>query len=152
MRRRLVISVRSILLGWAALFGITYLVERPLLLLTAHFIGASWLPTEQLALACAGLAAIGWIIGRWNRFDAMAAALIFAATLAIWNVGLVPLDLPWLFRLILDSFQNLRYLESLLTALATHGLLFGSLLAGARLSGPAQPPVSIAPDRMDNRA
>lgn len=148
MRHRLLISVRSILLGWAALFGITYLVERPLLLLTAHFFGASWVPTEQLALACAGLAATGWIIGLGNRLD----VLIFAATLAVWNFGLVPINLAWLFRLILDSFQNPRYLESLLTALATHVFLFGSLLAGARLLSPAQPPVSIAPDRMDNRA
>jgi len=148
MRHRLLISVRSIVLGWAALFGIAYLVERPLLLLTARFVGASWLPTEQLALACAGLAATGWIVGRGNRFD----VLVFAATLVVWNFGLVPIRLPWLFRLILDSFQNLRYLESLLTALATDVFLFGSLLAGARLSGPSQPPLSITPDRMDSRA
>jgi hypothetical protein len=102
----------------------------------------------ELALACAGLAATGWIIGLGNRFD----VLVFAATLAVWSFGLVPIDLPWLFHLILDSFQDLRYLESLLTALATQVFLFGSLLIGARLSGPSQPPMSIAPDRMDNRA
>ena len=87
--------MRSILLGWAALFVITYLMERPLLLLTAHFVGASWLPTEQLALACAGLAAAGWLIGLGNRFD----VLLFAATLAVWNFGLVPINLPWLVPL-----------------------------------------------------
>ena len=64
MRHRLLISARSILLGWVALFGITYLLERPMLFLSAHFLGASWVPTEQLALTCAGLAATGWIIGR----------------------------------------------------------------------------------------
>jgi hypothetical protein len=152
MRHRLLISARSILLGWAALFGITYLVERPLLLLSAQFLGASWVPTEQLALTCVGLAATGWIIGRWNRLDAMASALFFALMLAVWNFGLAPINLPWLFRLMLDSFQDFRYLESLLTAVVTHAFLLGSLLAGAALSGPAQPPMSIAPDRMDNRA
>jgi hypothetical protein len=152
MRHRLLISARSILLGWVALFGITYLVERPMLFLSAHFLGASWVPTEQLALTCAGLAATGWIIGRWNRSYAIASALFFAAMLTVWNFGLVPINLPWLFRLTLDSFQDLRYLESLLTSLVTHVFLLGSLLAGAGLSGPAQSPMSIAPDRMDNRA
>ena len=152
MRHRLLISLRSILLGWAALFGITYLVERPLLLLSARFLGASWVPTEQLALTCLGLAATGWIIGRWNRVDAMASALVFAAMLAVWNFGLVPIDMPWLFRLIVDSFQDVRYLESLLTSLVTHAFLLGSLLAGAGLSRPVQRPVSIAPDRTDHLA
>jgi len=148
MRHRPLISVRSIVLGWATLFGITYVVERPLVVLSARFLGASWLPTEQLALTCAGLAATGWVVGLGNRFD----VLIFAAMLAVWNFGLVPINLPWLFRLILNSFQDLRYLESLLTAIVTDVFLLGSLLAGARVSSPAQPRVSIAPDGMDNRA
>ena len=135
MRHRLLISARAILLGWVGLFAITYLVERPLLSWTARLLGGSWLPTAHLALACAGLAATGWIVGRGNRFD----VLILAAMLAVWNFGLVPaIDLPWLFRLTIDSFGNSRYVESLITAAATHALLFGSLFAGARLSRPAQ--------------
>ena len=152
MRRRLLISLRSILLGWAALFGITYLVEGPLLLLTARFFGAHWVPTEQLALTCAGLAATGWVIGRWNRLDAMVSALIFAAMLAVWNFDLVPINLPWLFRLIVDSFQDVRVVEPMLTSLVTHAFLLGSLLAGAGLSRPAQLPVSIAPDQTNHLA
>lgn len=139
MPHRLLLSARSILLGWGALFAITYLVERPLLRWTAPLLGPSWLPTAQLALACAGLAATGWIIGRWNRFDVP----IFAALLALWNFGLVPIDLPWLFRLLIDSFENSRYLESLITALATHALLFGCLFAGASLSRARQQAFSL---------
>ncbi len=134
----LLITARSILLGWAALFGITYLVERPLLVLTTRFLGPAWLPTAQLALACAGLVATGWIIGRWNRFD----VLLFAATLAIWNFGLVPIDIPWLLRLLIDSFESSRYLESFSTSLVTHIFLFGSLFTGARL-GRAREPVVL---------
>ena len=130
MRHRLLISARSILLGWVALVGITYLVERPLLLLSAHALGASWLPTEQLAMACAGLVGTGWIIGRGNRFD----VLIFAVTLAVWNFGLVPINLSWLFRLLIDSFESSRYLESFFTSLATHAFLIGSLFIGSHLS------------------
>ena len=47
MRHRLLITARSILLGWATLVAFTYLVERPLLLWTAPLLGASWLPTLQ---------------------------------------------------------------------------------------------------------
>jgi hypothetical protein len=141
--RVLLTSARSIVLGWAALFATTYFVERPLLHFTARLLGASWLPTAQLALACAGLAATGWVIGRWNRFDPIRAALVFAAMLAVWNFGLVPINIPWLFRLIADSFENLRFVQSLLTAAATHALLFGSLFVGVRLSRQAQTPESL---------
>lgn len=134
MRHRLLISARSIVLGWAALFTITYLVERPLLLLSSHALGAAWVPTEQLALACAGLTAAGWVVGRSNRFDALAAALIFAVTLSVWNFGLVPIDIPWLFRLLIDTFENSRYMESFFTLLALHIFLFASIFFGARLS------------------
>jgi|HubBroStandDraft_5_1064220.scaffolds.fasta_scaffold43555_2 hypothetical protein len=130
MRHRLWIAARSILLGWAALFAFTYLVERPLLARTAPLLGASWLPTAQLGLACIALAATGWIVGRWNRWD----VLIFAALLAVWNFGLLPINLPWLLRLLADSFENSRYLESFFTSLVTQVLLFGSLFAGASLN------------------
>jgi hypothetical protein len=130
MRHQLLISARSILFGWIALFAAIYLVVRPLLLLTARLLGASWFPTAQLALACAGLAATGWIVGHGNRFD----VLIFAAMLAIWNFGLVPVDIPWLLRLLIDTFGSSRYLESFSTSLATHAFLFVSLFIGSHLA------------------
>jgi hypothetical protein len=144
MRHRLLIAARSILLGWATLFAVTYLVERPLLTWTAPWLGASWLPTAQLAFECVALAATGWMIGRWSHLDVVYALLAFAAILAVWNFGLVPaINLPWLFRLMLDSLGNARYLESLVTAAVTQALLLGSLFVGARLSRPRQTPVSI---------
>jgi hypothetical protein len=135
MRHRLLIAARSILLGWATLLAATYFVERPLLVGTAALLGASWLPTAGLALECVVLCASGWIMARWNRPDAGPAMLIFAAMIAVWNFGLVPaINIPWLFRLIADSFRNPRYLESLITAAVTHAFLFGSLFVGAILS------------------
>ena len=113
MRHRLLIAARSIMFGWATLFAVTYLVERPLIIWTAPLLGASWLPTVQLAFECVALAAAGWMIGRWNRFYAVPAVLVFAALLAVWEFGLVPaINIPWLFRLISDSFGDARYLES----------------------------------------
>jgi hypothetical protein len=130
MRHRLFISSRSILLAWAALFAIAYIVERPLLSLTARLLDASWVPTAQLIIECFALAAAGWIAGRGNRFD----VLIFLAMLAAWSFGLIPINLPWLFRLLFDSFENSRYLESFFTSLATHAFLIGSLFIGSHLS------------------
>jgi len=145
MRYRLFISARSIVLGWATLFAVTYLVARPLLRPAAALLGASWIPTVQLILECLALAAAGWVMGRWNRADPNRAALVFAAMLAIWNFGLVPaINVPWLFRLIADSFGSARYLESLVTAAVTQALLFGSLFVGVRLSRPVEVPVSLA--------
>jgi len=139
---RLLIAARSFLAGWAALFAITYLVTRPLLALVVPLLGASWMPTAQLALECAALAAVGWIVCRLSRRPS--AVLIFAIMLAIWNFGLTPaINIPWLFRLIIDAIGDARYLGSLITAAATHALLFGSLIVGARLSLPRQSTVSI---------
>lgn len=137
--RGLWVAARTVLLGWLALFAITYLLERPLLSWTAPLLGAAWFPTARLALACTALAATGWIVGRWNRFD----VLIFAASLAVWNFGLVPIDLLWLFRLLADSFESSRYLESFFTSLATHVLLFSCLFVGAALNRSREPAFSL---------
>lgn len=127
----MLIAARSALIGWIALYGITFLIERPLLRFAAHHLGASWLPTARLALVCAALAATGWLIGRW-RYRGV---LLFAATLAIRNFGLAPgLDILWLFRLLIDTFHSSRYLGSFLTSLVTHVFLFGSLFIGAHLA------------------
>jgi hypothetical protein len=129
--RDLVTAARSCVVGWGALSAIILLIDRPLLHRTAPILGASWLPTAQLAVECLGLAAVGWLIGRWGN----AGVLIFAATLALFNFRLVPsIDVPWLFHLLLDSFQNARYLESFSTSLATHIFLFASLFIGSHLS------------------
>jgi hypothetical protein len=144
MRHRLLIAARSILLGWATLAAATYLVERPLLRWTAPLFGGQWIPTVQLALECAALAGTGWIIGRWCHLDSVRTVSVFAAMLAVWNFGLVPaMNVPWLFQLILDAFEDARYLEQLGTAAVTHAFLFGSLFVGVLLSRPAPKPVSL---------
>jgi hypothetical protein len=135
MRQRLSITVGSILLGWAALFAITYFIVRPLLHWSAPWLGASWLPTVELTLECVALAGAGWIIGRLNPSGRVPVILVFAVMLALWNFGLVPaINIAWLFRLMIDALGSSRYLESLITAAATQALLFGSLFTGARLS------------------
>jgi hypothetical protein len=125
------VAARSALIGWITLYGITFLIERPLLRLAAHLLSAPWVPTARLALVCSALAATGWLIGRWGN----AGVLLFAATLAIRNFGLAPgFDVLWLFRLMIDTIHSSRYLASFLTSLATHVFLFGSLLVGAHLA------------------
>jgi hypothetical protein len=127
----LLIALRSLIAGWAALFILTVVVERPIIRWIGAALGPNWIPTVQLIAACVGLFVTGWIIGRWGRLG----VFLFAATIAVWNFGLVrEIDIPWLGRLLIDCFGNSRYLESFFTSLATHVFLFGSLFAGATLS------------------
>ena len=140
----MLISARSILLGWATLFIVAFLVERPLLIWTAPLLGASWFATAHLALDCAALAATGWVAGRLSRPGPMLGVLVFAGTLTFWDFGsLLPINVPWLFRLAADAFQDTLYWESLATTAATHIFLFGSLIGGGLLSRPRRPLVSI---------
>jgi len=130
-------------LGWTVLLAITYLLERPLLQWSAPLLGASWFPTAQLAFACCALAMSGWVTGcllrRWHGFDVIPTVFVFGAILLVWRLGPEPaIDFRWVFRLLVDSFGNPRYLQSLITALATDALLYGSLLGGAVLSRAAE--------------
>ena len=128
-------AVRAIVIGWIALLVITFLVERPLLLWVVPLFGGSWFPTARLALDCLAMAATGWITGRLNRPRPVFGVLVFAATLTVWDFGpILPMDVPWLVRLSRDAFAARRYLDSLVTAITTHALLFGSLIAGGLLS------------------
>ena len=123
-------AARSVLVGWLALFAITALIERPIIR-HAAFLGPAWAPTIRLALECLGLCAVGWLIGPWGNLGVW----IFAASISVRSFGLAPgIDVPWLFRLLMDTFQNFRYLQSFFTSLVTHLFLFGSLFIGVRLS------------------
>ena len=141
---RLVAWARAILAGWAKLLGIAYLVERPVLHWSASFICGSWFATIQLAFDCAVLAAAGWVTGRFNRSHAMLTALLFAVTLSFWDFDeMLTLNVPWLLRLVWNSFHDSRYLDSLAASAETHALLFGCLIAGAALSRAREKMVSI---------
>ena len=138
------IWVRSILLGWATLLGIAYGVEGPLLRWTLPLIGATWIATAHLALDCLTLAAAGFVAGRFNRSRAVLSGIVFAVTLCFWTFpATVALNIPWLLRLVWNSFHDSRFFDALLTSAETHALLFGCLIAGAMLSRPREKPVSI---------
>lgn len=146
MRRGwLSIVVRSILVGWAALLALTYIVERPLILWTAPLVGDHWVATAKLSLDCLTLAATGWLIGRLNRAAPLFAALVFAATLALC-ANLDPslgINFVLLIRLAGEALHDSRYLSPLATLAAQHAFLFGSLIVGAWLSRPSPRPLSL---------
>jgi len=133
--RRLLISARSSLIGWATLFGLVFLVVRPILSWTAPLLGPSWFQTARVVLECTALTATGWVIGRSNQPRPIIEVLVFAATLTVWDFGqALSVNIPWLLRLTLNTFGDARYLDSLITVAATQTFLFGSLIAGGRLS------------------
>ena len=134
----------AILAGWAALLLAVFVIERPVLMLTARFLGASWVPTVRLTLECTALAGTGWVIGRLNRSSPVLAALIFAATLAPWDFGeMLEIRFRWLLRLAADALRDPRYFDSLVETTILHLFLFGSLIAGAMLSRSRTAPLSI---------
>jgi hypothetical protein len=141
---RLFVWGRSIVLGWVALVGIAYGVERPLLHWAEPFFGASWIATAHLAFDCMTLAAAGWVTGRLNRPHASLSAGLLAATLCFWDFGkALALNVPWLLQLILNSFHDSRFLDSMVTSAETHVLLFTCLMAGAALSHRREKAISI---------
>jgi hypothetical protein len=126
-----------------------YVVERPLVRVLARVLDASWFPTVQLGLACAVLAATGWVVGRVSRPFPIQGSLIFAATLAFRDWGdTLGIRIPWLFRLAVDALREPRYWVSLFDTAASQGILFASLIAGALISrGAGQRPLSIIAPR-----
>jgi len=143
MRRRLLALTRAVLAGWAGLFLLIYLLERPLLRWTGPLLGPSWYATVQLALDCLMLAGAGWIAG---RLGSMSAVLTFAATLTPWDFGqTLAMNIPWLVHLAADAVRDSRYFDAFTTSFATHALLFGSLFAGAWWSRPQTKPPSLFP-------
>jgi hypothetical protein len=148
LRRWLLIVVRSILVGWAALLALTYIVERPLILWTAPLVGDHWVATAKLSLDCLMLAATGWLVGRLNRSMSRAAplfgVLVFGLTLAFGNLDpSLGIDFALLIRLAGDVLHDSRYLSPLATTAAQYLFLFGSLIVGALLSRPSPRPLSL---------
>jgi hypothetical protein len=141
---RFVPWARAIVSGWVTLLAIAYLVEGPLIHLTAPLFGARWIATVELGFDCATLAAAGWVTGRLNRSRAIGSALLLAVTLCFWDFGgMLALNLPRLVQLLWDTVHDAQYLDSLVTSAETHVLLFGCLFAGAALSREREKMVSI---------
>jgi hypothetical protein len=137
-------SWRAIAAGWATLLLSAYLVERPLLHWSAPLFGPRWIATAGLAFDCAALFASGWVTGRLNRSHAVRTGLLFGATLCFWDFGgTLALNVPGLVRSLWNSFHDARYLDSLLTSVGTHALLFGCLIGGAALSRAREKALSI---------
>jgi hypothetical protein len=144
MRQWLLLAVRAVLIGWATLLLIVYLVEHPLLVVAAPILGAQWLATAGLALDCTALAATGWVVGRLNRTSPIVAVLIFAATLTFWDfTPAMAINIPWVIRLVVNTVRDSNSLSLLFSTAASQAFLFGSLLAGGLLSRPREKPVSI---------
>jgi len=143
LRRPFFVAVLSVVTGWAVLFALTYLVERPILIWTAPLVGAHWIATAKLSLDCFMLAGTGWVMGRLHRPAPLLGTLAFAVTLAFHNFDpLLDLDVRWLIWLAVHAYQP-GYFSPFLTAAVRHLLLFGSLLIGALLSRPSPVPLSI---------
>src|ERR1700704_1353678 len=116
MHRRLFVAVRAVLIGWAILLFIAFVLEHPLLAWIAPILGAKWLATAGLALDCLALAATGWGAGRLDRTSPIFGVLIFAATLTFWDfTPVLAINIPWLLRLAANALRDSGYVTSLVS-------------------------------------
>lgn len=130
--------------GWAALAVTELVLLFGVLRLFAMVIGPELLPSLKVVLDMGALTACGWTAGRLGRPRTMAAAVLTAAGLTAFDLTpYVPLNVPWLLRLAANAVSDSRYLSSLLATAITHALMFGSLIGGAYLSRPPDPPVGL---------
>ena len=130
--------------GWAALVVTELVWLFGVLRLFRMVIGPELLPSLKVVLDMGALTACGWTAGRLGRPRTMAAALLTAAGLTAFDLTpYVLLNVPWLLRLAANTVSDSRYLSSLLATVITHALMFGSLLGGAYLSRPPEPPVGL---------
>ena len=134
--------------GWAVLVATELVLLFGALRLFAMVMGPELLPSLKVVLDMGTLTGCGWIAGRVGRPHTMAAVSFTAAGLAgcDWT-PYVPLNVPWLFRLIANAAGDSRYLSSLLTMVTIHALMFGSLLGGAYLSRPREAVIRLGVDR-----
>jgi hypothetical protein len=141
--------VRSIGFAWATLLVLALGVEKALMILIGPMVSASWIATVHLFFDCATLTASGWVAGRFMRTRPFLAATAFALTLCFGDFNnALALNVPWLLRLMKNSFGDPRFLDSLLASVETHALLFGCLIAGAGLSRPSEKPLSIKQENL----
>jgi hypothetical protein len=127
-----------------ALLALTFLLVRPLLLLTRRWFGHGWTPLVLVAIECVTLWAIGWLIGRLHRSAPLFAVLAFAVTLTLCDLEpWLTINVPWLLRLAWDALHSAAYLPSLASTAGEDALLFASLFAGAMLTRPSVRPTSF---------
>ena len=130
LREHKVITVRTILLGWAALYCSAYLIALPSskLYLVLRELGLPHLFWWQhyysypiVLIPCVGFAASGWIVARLHRRHYASMVLVFRASFLLWT-------LPEFLRLTGDSISNPRYLAYLFIETINVGLAAISVL------------------------
>jgi hypothetical protein len=110
----------------------------------ALLMGPDLLPSLKVVLDMGALAACGWIAGRVGRPRVLAAAVLAAAGLAVYDfTPYLPLNVPWVLRLAKNALGDSRYVSSLSATLTIHALMLGSLFAGAQLSRPRRAPMEL---------
>lgn len=132
-REHKVITVRTILLGWATFYCFAYLIALPLFKFYNIVLRELGLPTlfwwqhyytyPIVLIPCIGSAASGWIVARLHRRHAASMVLVFLTSLLLWT-------LPEFARLTDDSISNPRYLPYLYMQTVYVGLAAISVLLG----------------------
>ena len=133
------------LAGWAVLVITEAVLLFGAMRVFAMLMGSDLLPSLKVVLDMGALAACGWTAGRVGRPRVLAAAGLAAAGLMVYDfTPYLPINFPWVLRLARNALGDSRYVSSLFSTLTIHGLMLGSLFAGAQLSRPPRAPMGLA--------
>lgn len=136
------------LAGWAALVATELVLYFAVLPLLAMVLGSELLASLKAALDLGALTVCGWVAGRVGSPRVMAAAVLTAIGLALFDLTpYLPLNVPFALRLLRNAFGESRYAWSLLTTLLVHIVFFLSLFFGARRSRASTAPLRLGIDR-----
>jgi hypothetical protein len=145
LRKRKLLAIRAIFTGWGTLL-ILALVERPVLSIGYRLIGGPLWPSLAPVIDCLVFAASGWIVGRLHRDIHGSAVFLFLVSLLPFDLRpLLPLDVPFAAKSILNAFGDSRYASGVFATILNNGILLVSVWIGGSLSRPTQPRPSIAP-------
>jgi hypothetical protein len=140
-------AILGIVGGWIAFLVLGYELGMRVLAWIGPQLGPEF-PTFRIALDCCVLAACGYAAVRlpalWrDNLRERSNALWFALTLLPLHFDWSSLDVPWLVRLVFDSFTSTRYVGSLLETMALHGILFACVAIGASSAAPQRAVASV---------
>jgi hypothetical protein len=145
VRAHKLLAVRAIVTGWTVWLVLCILLRDPPpvppngSILLERVLPANWwmhLFYPYVLITCVVSAASGWVVARFHRPHQTAMVLVFAISILLCR-------LPWVFTLVVDAFDNSRYLPALSVQVDWTFLTVGSILFGGLLSVPAaiNPPI-----------
>jgi hypothetical protein len=135
IRTKKLLTMRAVIIGWAALILYGHLIGLPLYKLYSRVLMALGLGPLRfwwwhyytypiILVPCVGCFLSGWLVARFHR-------TLRVTMVTVYAVSVLLTSLPEIFRLATDSLSNSRFVPYLLSYSLTESLFVVSILLGA---------------------